>query len=102
MNIEGKGYNEIVESELPLVNIGSGKDISILELAHMIKNVVNYKGGIENDITKPDGTPQKLLDITKVKALGWNPSISLNRGIVNTYGWCLDNEIFNRKFTDLE
>ncbi len=69
------------------VNIGVGKDITIGELAELIKEVVGFKGEIRKDLSKPDGTPQKLLDITKLSSLGWNAKISLKDGIRQTYEW---------------
>lgn len=71
----------------PFVNIGVGKDISINELANMIKRIVGFTGEIEFDLTKPDGTPRKLLDITKMKALEWKPKTSLEEGLTRTYEW---------------
>ena len=68
-----------------LVNIGVGKDITIRELAMMIKKIVGFKGGIVYDRTKPDGTPRKLLDISRLKQLGWQAKISLEQGIKQTY-----------------
>lgn len=68
-----------------LVNIGVGKDITIRELAMMIKEIVGFKGGIVYDRTKPDGTPRKLLDISRLKQLGWQAKISLEQGIKQTY-----------------
>lgn len=65
----------------PFVNIGYGEDISIAELAELIKTIIDYKGKIEFDSAKPDGTPQKLLDITKAKSMGWSPKISLEDGL---------------------
>jgi GDP-L-fucose synthase len=68
-------------NETGFVNVGSGEDISILELARMIKEIVGYKGDIVADVTKPDGTPRKLMDVSKIKSLGWSPTISLEDGI---------------------
>ena len=68
-----------------LINIGVGKDITIRELAMMIKEIVGFKGGIVYDRTKPDGTPRKLLDISRLKQLGWQAKISLEQGIKQTY-----------------
>ncbi len=65
----------------PFVNIGTGTDIPIAELAELVKSIVGFNGEIEFDSTKPDGTPRKLLDISKVKSLGWNPTTSLEEGI---------------------
>jgi len=69
------------------VNVGVGKDISILELAELIKKVVGFEGEIVNDLSKPDGTPRKLLDVSKLNDLGWNAQISLEAGIKDTYQW---------------
>jgi GDP-L-fucose synthase len=67
------------------VNVGSGEDISILELAKLVCNVVGYRGGINHDLTKPDGTPRKMMSDEKLRSLGWAPSISLEKGIEDTY-----------------
>lgn len=72
-----------------LINIGAGEDITIHELALLIKKVVGYQGTIQFNSDKPDGTPKKLLDITKIKSLGWNPKINLKQGIEITYWKCL-------------
>lgn len=69
------------------VNIGVGKDITIGELAELIKEIVGFAGEIKKDLSKPDGTPQKLLDITKLSSLGWKAKISLRDGIEQTYEW---------------
>lgn len=70
-----------------MINIGVGEDISISELADLIKDIVAFKGIIQYDRSKPDGTPRKLLDVNKLKALGWQPKISLREGIEKTYKW---------------
>lgn len=69
------------------VNIGTGEDIKINDLAILIKEIVGFEGEIKHDISKPDGTPRKLLDISKMKNLGWEAKISLNKGIIQTYDW---------------
>ncbi|PYK13935.1 MAG: GDP-fucose synthetase [Verrucomicrobia bacterium] len=74
-----------------VINIGCGEDISIRELAQLICDVVGFDGELVWDPTKPDGVPRKLLDVTKVSALGWRPSIPLRQGIVQTYNWFLKN-----------
>ena len=71
------------------VNIGVGKDLSIYELAQLIKDIIGYKGKIVYDSTKPDGTPQKLLDVSKLNKLGWSARISLREGIQQSYEWYL-------------
>jgi len=72
-----------------IVNVGWGKDITIAGLAGLIKNVVGFEGDIVFDTAKPDGTPQKLLDTSKLSSLGWKPNISLEDGIATTYRWLL-------------
>ncbi|MBI5409320.1 MAG: GDP-L-fucose synthase [Nitrospirae bacterium] len=74
-----------------IVNIGSGEDITIKELAELVKQIVGFKGEIIWDKTKPDGAPRKLLDISKIKALGWQPKIGLSEGIKTTYEWYVGN-----------
>ncbi len=76
-----------------IVNVGCGKDISIRELAELICDVVGYDGELTFDISKPDGTPRKLLDTSRVTALGWRPKISLRDGIAQTYDWFLESEV---------
>ena len=82
-----------LENELPefLYNIGSGKDITIKELAETIQAVVCYKGNILWDKSKPDGTPRKLMDVSKMRDLGWSYSTELTEGIEKTYQWFLEN-----------
>ena len=72
-----------------LVNIGMGEDIQIKELAAIIKQIVGFEGDIEHDLSKPDGTPRKLLDISRIRSMGWEPKMSLERGIKMTYEWYL-------------
>jgi GDP-L-fucose synthase len=74
-----------------IINVGWGKDISIRELAELICDVVGFDGELAWDTTKPDGTPRKLLDITRLRNLGWQPTISLRDGIAQTYDWFLKN-----------
>jgi len=74
-----------------LYNVGSGKDITISELAETIQKVVGHKGKIVWDSSMPDGTPRKLMDISKMKALGWEYSTELHEGIEKTYKWFLEN-----------
>jgi GDP-L-fucose synthase len=78
-------------SEEEHVNVGCGSDVTILELASLIAEVVGFEGNITADNSKPDGTPQKLLDVSKLRKLGWRPSIALAKGLRETYLWFLDN-----------
>jgi GDP-L-fucose synthase len=69
------------------VNVGTGSDLTIKELAEMIRKIVGFEGTVVWDKTKPDGTPRKLLDISRLKALGWEPKTALENGIRKTYEW---------------
>lgn len=80
-------------NEAGLINIGTGTDISIADLAEMVKNIVGYKGEIVFDKTKPDGTPRKLMDVSKLKNLGWDASIALREGIEQVYKEQFLNEV---------
>ncbi len=83
-----KGMSEIRNTH---INIGSGTDLTIYELAFIIKDIVGYDGDIVWDTSKPDGTPRKLLDITKIKSLGWKPRTNLTDGIEKVYRWYVKN-----------
>jgi GDP-L-fucose synthase len=72
-----------------IVNIGCGQDVSIAELAEVVRRAVGYEGEIEYDRSKPDGTPRKLLDVSRLSALGWSPSVPLEDGVRHTYAWYL-------------
>ncbi|MCK4636064.1 MAG: GDP-L-fucose synthase [Candidatus Moranbacteria bacterium] len=74
-----------------IVNIGTGEDLAIKDLALLIKDIVGFKGKIVNDISKPDGTPRKLLDVSKLRDLGWKHETGLRKGIEKTYVWFLEN-----------
>ena len=82
-----------IENKLPenLYNIGTGKDITIRELATTIQQIVGHKGDINWDTSKPNGTPRKLMDVSKMNDLGWNYTIELKEGIQKTYNWFLQN-----------
>lgn len=83
-----------LENQLPehLYNVGTGEDLEIKALATLVQEVVGHKGDIIWDATKPDGTPRKLMDISKLHALGWKHHVDLKQGIQNTYQWFLENE----------
>ena len=76
-----------------IVNIGVGEDLSIAELADLVKQVVGYQGQIVYDAGKPDGTPRKLVDVSRINGLGWKAGIPLAEGIRSTYQWFLENEV---------
>jgi len=75
------------------INVGTGEDVTIKELAETVSDVVGYKGKIEWDTSKPSGTPRKVMNVDKMKALGWEPKHSLREGIESTYKWYLENGI---------
>lgn len=80
-----------VEWRESILNIGSGKEISIKDLSYLIQKIVGYEGSISFDSSKPDGNPRKLLDSTKVNNLGWSPVFDLEEGLFKTYQWYLEN-----------
>jgi GDP-L-fucose synthase len=71
----------------PMVNIGWGEDVSIRDLADLVMSAIGYRAKLEFDSTKPDGTPRKLLDVSRLNSLGWRPKIPLSQGIQSTYAW---------------
>ena len=85
--------NEVIEQDIKedLLNVGSGEEVSILQLSEIIKEVVGYEGVLSFDSSKPDGNPRKLLDSKLINSYGWKPKISLQKGIENTYNWYKEN-----------
>lgn len=79
-----------------IINVGSGQEVSIRELAETISDVVGYEGELVFDSTKPDGTPRKLLDNSRIEALGWAPEVSLREGLSRAYEWFVEHEDFFR------
>jgi GDP-L-fucose synthase len=84
MNLDQATYSSLLEG-VPLINIGTGKDVTIRELAEKVCAALGYTGDLVFDTTRPDGTPQKLLDVTRMQALGWQPRTTLSQGITLTY-----------------
>ena len=80
-----------------LINIGCGEDVTIRELAETVCDVLGFDGSLEFDAGKPDGTPRKLLDISKIKSLGWSPKIPLRDGIADAYDWFVKNQSTARR-----
>ena len=76
-----------------IINIGVGKDISIRELGNLIRKIVGYEGEVQFDPSKPDGTPRKLLDVSRLNSLGWHSKIPLEEGIARTYQWYLEGDL---------
>lgn len=95
INLDDHVYHTLIsDKKAPLINVGCGKDNSIKEMALMIKKTIKFNGEIIFDTTKPDGTPQKLLDVSLLNKLGWKQTIPLEKGIADTYQWCLKNKTF--------
>jgi GDP-L-fucose synthase len=69
------------------LNVGTGEDIPISDLAYLVASLSGFKGEIKWDTGKPDGTPRKVLDVSRIKALGWKPTITLEQGILSTIAW---------------
>jgi GDP-L-fucose synthase len=92
MNLPDSRFQTWLNSaEPPLINIGTGHDLSICELAELVCRGIGFEGKLEFDITKPDGTPQKLLDVSRIHALGWQAQTTLEEGIRRTYDWAKDS-----------
>jgi len=94
MKLPDSRFQTLLNSEEPpLINIGTGHDLSIRELAELACCVIGFEGTLEFDTTKPDGTPQKLLDVSRIHALGWQARTTLEVGIRRTYDWAKDNMV---------
>ncbi|CAN7452152.1 GDP-L-fucose synthase [Cupriavidus necator] len=78
-------------SDEGFVNVGVGSDVSIRELADIVKDVTGYEGRIVQDLSKPDGTPRKLMDVTRLSALGWKAQVELREGVAQTYAWFVEH-----------
>jgi GDP-L-fucose synthase len=85
---------EVYSDEAP-INVGCGADLTIAQLAEKVRAVVGFAGRLRFDATRPDGTPQKLLDVSRLSALGWQPRIPLDQGIADLYGWYLNHVVAN-------
>lgn len=92
MNAPDKVYGSCTQPMLSHINVGTGVDCTIAELAHTMAEVVGYEGSVGFDSSKPDGTPRKLMDVSTLKELGWQYSIDLKEGLTKTYQWFLANQ----------
>lgn len=97
MNLDVTTYQQHTQPMLSHINVGTGIDCSIRELAETMATVVGFNGNLEFDATKPDGTMRKLMDVSRLKSLGWEASISLKAGLTTTYAWFLENQHSFRK-----
>ncbi|WP_415878805.1 GDP-L-fucose synthase [Methylomonas sp. TEB] len=92
MALDKEQYQSCTEPMLSHLNVGTGEDVTVRELAETIQDVVGFQGQISWDSTKPDGTPRKLMDVSKLKSLGWQPKIPLKTGLELTYRWFLEHQ----------
>jgi GDP-L-fucose synthase len=92
MGLSKEHYQTSTEPMLSHLNVGTGEDVTISELAEIIQRVVGYQGEITWDNSKPDGTPRKVMDVSKLKSLGWRPQISLKEGLSSTYRWFVEHQ----------
>lgn len=97
MNLAQTVYEANTEPMLSHINVGTGVDCTIRELVETVAKVVGFDGEIEFDVTKPDGAPRKLMDVSRLKALGWQAKIELEQGLALTYEWFLANQDNFRK-----
>lgn len=92
MELDCKTYKAHTQPRMSHINVGTGVDCSIREMAETVAKVVGYQGSIEFDTSKPDGAPRKLMTVSRLKALGWQASIPFEEGLSRTYAWFLDNQ----------
>ncbi len=92
MNLDKSIYDENTEPMLSHINVGTGVDCTIRELVETVAKVVDYKGDVKFDVTKPDGAPRKLMNVGRLKTLGWEYSVSLEDGLISAYQWFLNNQ----------
>jgi len=104
MNLPDGRFDEVLHgpNEFPLINVGCGEDQTIAELARAVASVIGFRGTLEFDTSKPDGTPRKLLDISRLKRLGWSPRVGLKAGVAAAYQDFLARQGAGRKTTESE
>ena len=92
LELDEKIYQTNTKPMLSHINVGTGKDVTIREMAETMKEVVRFKGNLTFDTTKPDGSPRKLIDVSRLSNMGWKYSIDLEKGIKKTYKWYLTQD----------
>jgi GDP-L-fucose synthase len=92
MNLDSKTYEANTQPMLSHINVGTGVDCTIMELAETLADVTGFRGRLVFDTSKPDGTPRKLMDVSRLKALGWKADIALKEGLTSTYDWFLKSQ----------
>ncbi|MCJ2133829.1 GDP-L-fucose synthase [Methylobacterium sp. J-026] len=91
MEMDDAVYAANTRPDLSHINVGTGEDCTIRDLAEALARVIGYDGALEFDASKPDGTPRKLMDVSRLRAMGWRPEVGLEDGLRQTYAWFLDN-----------
>ena len=97
MELDSESYQANTEPMLSHINVGTGKDCTIREMAETMAKVVGFEGKVVFDSSKPDGTPRKLMDVSRLASLGWKYKVELETGLRNTYQWFLANQDHFRK-----
>ena len=92
MNLDREAYEANTQPMLSHINVGTGQDVSIRELAELLADVTGFKGRLSFDTSKPDGTPRKLMDVSRLTSMGWTASMDLRGGVEQTYEWFKANE----------
>jgi GDP-L-fucose synthase len=92
LELDSAIYRANTQEMMSHINVGTGLDCTIRELAETLKEVIGFTGALEFDTTKPDGTPRKLLDVSRLESLGYKAKISLRDGLTETYAWFLDHQ----------
>ena len=92
MELDEKTYSDNTQPMLSHINVGTGEDLTIRELAELVKKVTDFQGEIVFNTEKPDGAPRKLLDVSRLKNMGWSPTIGLEEGLRTTYDWFCQTE----------
>ena len=92
MNLPLAEYQSVTEPRCSHINVGTGTDVTIAELAHTIAEVTGYRGALEFDSAKPDGAPRKLMSSSKLNSLGWQPNYDLKAGLLHAYNWFMHNQ----------
>lgn len=92
MNLSSEKYRKVAHERMSHINVGTGVDCTIAELAESMKRAVGFQGEVNFDTSKPDGAPRKLLDVSRMKGLGWEAQVSLEQGLAKTYQWFLEHE----------
>jgi len=92
LDLDRATYEAHTQPMLSHINVGTGEDISIMDLARLVAEITGFEGRITTDPSKPDGTPRKLMDVSRLGAMGWRAQIGLREGIADTYQWFLENK----------